>query len=396
MMRKLDELMFDAKQVGYCTNVHSGSNLQEVQANLEKYSLEIKQQVSPNDPMPIGLWLCDEACTQALATNDAASFKDWLNERELIPYTFNAFPFHDFHQPVVKHNVYLPTWAERSRLDYTLAIARLQSELLGPDTFGTVSTLPLGWPTNHGPDFFNSCAEHLIECANELSKIRQATGCHLFVCIEPEPGCHFDSSKKLADFFEQYLLKGDQLSNDTVRQHLGVCHDVCHSAVMFEPQSLAIKTYHDAGIHVGKVQVSAAIEADFDEGESSDHEQLLNALEQFAEERYLHQTCIRSTPAAAPKLREDLAPALESLRESPTGKTRVHFHVPVYLDQIGPLKTTNVEITECLQSLSENELPTHIEVETYAWNVLPDAYRAESLAAGITDELKFVRQICGE
>jgi len=385
--------MFDGKQVGYCTNVHSGSNLLEVQANLEKYSLEVKRNVSPNDPMPIGLWLCDEACKPALSTNDAASFKEWINERELVPYTFNAFPFHDFHQPVVKHNVYLPTWAERSRLGYTLNVARLQSQLLGPDSFGTISTLPLGWPTEHGQDFFLACASNLIECANELSSIRKESGCHLFVCIEPEPGCHFDSSKKLVDFFKQYLFNSDQLPEDIVRQHLGVCHDVCHSSVMFEPQSLAIKSYQDAGIHIGKVQVSSAIEAIFDELEPPDRHKLFQVLEQFAEERYLHQTCIQSAPDQPPKLWEDLGPALDSLRESPTGIARVHFHVPVYLDKIGLLNTTNDDIAKCLAALHRNTLPTHIEVETYAWNVLPTAHQADSLSSGISKELAFVRNI---
>ena len=33
-----------------------------------------------------------------------------------MPFTFNGFPYGDFHQSVVKHRVYEPTWADAERL----------------------------------------------------------------------------------------------------------------------------------------------------------------------------------------------------------------------------------------------------------------------------------------
>lgn len=386
--------MVDPDQIGYCTNVHSGSNLEEVKSNLERYSVPIKQEVSPDDTMPIGLWLSHAACQEALVGQSAVDFQEWLESRGLLPYTFNAFPFHDFHQPIVKHKVYLPTWADSSRLDYTVAIAELQSKLLGKGKFGTISTLPLGWPSENADDFYKRCADQLIQCAIEFVKIREATGCHLFLCIEPEPGCCIDTSSKLIRFFEQHLFNNGQICDAQLRQHLGVCHDICHSAVMFEPQQLALASYQEAGVHVGKVQVSSAIEADFNKTDSTHVEAMLNLLEQFAEERYLHQTCVKESDEAVPELWEDLPPALVRLRRCANGMARVHFHVPVFLDSIGHLGTTNDQIAECFFAMPENDIPTHIEVETYAWSVLPADYQAESLVAGIRDELTFVRQLC--
>ena len=38
----------------------------------------------------------------------------------------------------------------------------------------------------------------------------------------------------------------------------------------------------------------------------------------------------------------------------------------------------------------------HFEVETYAWNVLPPELQRDSLADGIADELKWVREQLGK
>src|SRR5690606_39102934 len=120
-----------------------------------------------------------------------------------------------------------------------------------------------------------------------------------------------------------------------------VCHDVCHSAVMFEPQAEAIDAYRRAGITVGKVQVSSAVRAPEMTPEAREQ------LSRFDEPRYLHQTCVRRSPDAEPTFYEDLPQALAS--EPDGGEWRVHFHVPVYLESFGHLETSRADILECLR-----------------------------------------------
>ena len=384
--------MFDSNKIGYCTNVHAGVSLQEVKTNLEQHALPIRANVFPDQQMNIGLWLCHSACQEVLNGGQAEAFAEWLSERALYPYTFNAFPFHNFHQPVVKHNVYLPTWAEKERLQYTLSIAKLQSTLLRDGDFGTISTLPLGWPNDTSDGFLRSCGENLLECVRGLIKIRESTSRHIFLCIEPEPGCHFDTCEKLVAFFERYLLSSSDVDAEIVRQFVGVCHDVCHSAVMFEPQDLALRTYREAGIHVGKMQISSAIQADFVSCNEQSRQSQMEALSEFAEERYLHQTSIRKDESGT-TLHEDLSTLLPGIDE-PAGTWRVHFHVPIYLEQVGPLQTTNNEIAECVKCFEpHHDLPTHLEVETYAWNVLPAEHKlsSSSLSDGISRELEYLK-----
>ena len=69
----------------------------------------------------------------------------------------------------------------------------------------------------------------------------------------------------------------------------------------------------------------------------------------------------------------------------------MHFHVPVFSTGFGLLGTTQADIIECLRTLRRNHDVSHFEVETYAWNVLPDELRAADLATGIASELIWLR-----
>ena len=100
--------------------------------------------------LPVGLWLSNQAVSE-LRGDQLLRWRDWLAENKLLPYTFNGFPYSDFHQPVVKHDVYLPTWAEPDRLAYTIKLAHVLDAILPTDEVGTISTLPLGWPQNGTP-----------------------------------------------------------------------------------------------------------------------------------------------------------------------------------------------------------------------------------------------------
>src|SRR5579871_6065098 len=112
--------MLDFAKIGYCTNVHAGTDLASARANLERYALAVKAKVSPNEAMGVGLWLSATAAHGLIRERRVDHFAAWLCEVGLVPYTFNGFPQGDFHQEVVKHRVYHPTWWEPERLAYTL------------------------------------------------------------------------------------------------------------------------------------------------------------------------------------------------------------------------------------------------------------------------------------
>jgi sugar phosphate isomerase/epimerase len=365
--------------LGYGTNVHAGAALAEIRSNLERYALEVKRQVCPDRPMGVGLWLPAEAMTEV----------------GLLPYTLNGFPFEDFHQPVVKDRVYLPHWADPDRVQYTLGLAAILADLLPDEQEGSISTLPIGWPSSFCGDAggydaqAQKAADHLLDLVHTLARIELDTGKHIHVDLEPEPGCILETSEGLVRFFERYLLGGaDDVS---VLGYLRVCHDVCHAAVMFEEQADVLRHYRDAGIKVGKVQLSSAVRVPFDEMDDATRTEALAALRRFDEPRYLHQTTVRLDDGRI-NTYLDLPDALADLGgDGPRGEWRVHFHVPVFADALGPLGTTRDEIARCLAALEPGDETHHFEVETYAWDVLPDDWQTDDLAAGIAEELRSVQ-----
>ncbi len=370
---------------GYCTNVHAGANLPQTLANLQQHATSVRERFSPNGPMGIGLWLSASTATALLNDPEkVAEFTEFLSSNQLIPYTLNGFPFGDFHQAIVKHNVYLPTWMEPPRAEYTKTLIRLLDALLPIGADGRISTLPICWGTpDPTPSQWEQAATHMCDVADTLHQLEETSGRFISLCIEPEPGCAIETSGGLVRFFEDYLLRsGDEKK---IRRHLQVCHDVCHANVMFESQTDALDTYRSHGVGVGKVQISSAVVAPFDEAAEEDRAAMLEQLVAFGEDRYLHQTSVRTSDAA--HFFQDLPEAIEqSRRNGVSGEWRVHFHVPVYLKSFGFLKTSQADILDCIANFPEN---THYEIETYAWNVLPSHLQCESLAEGIAKELQW-------
>ncbi len=333
--------------------------------------------------MGVGLWLAAPAARQLQDRQSLAAFAEWLADAGLVPFTLNGFPYGDFHEPVVKHRVYHPTWWEPDRVAYTLDLITVLDALLPPGMEGSISTLPIAWgapPPSH--EQLLLAAQGLARVARRLATLEAETGRLIYVCLEPEPGCVLQRSEDVVRFFQDVLPHVGRSTD--VRRYLRVCHDICHSAVMFEDQQEVLTRYAEHGIHVGKVQVSSAVSVDFDRLELESHQPARQVLSSFAEDRYLHQTTVRELTHRETFF-EDLP---QALRESVSGgHWRVHFHVPIYLERFGPISTTRGEILQCLQAVGQHPDLRHFEVETYAWSVLPFELRQQELADGIAAEL---------
>ncbi|MBW3595668.1 MAG: metabolite traffic protein EboE [Planctomycetes bacterium] len=373
-------------QVGYCTNVHAGADWPAARENLARHALAVKEAVRPKATMGVGLWLAAQAARQLLEDNRIVAARDWLEEVGLTPFTFNGFPYGDFHQPVVKHRVYQPTWWEEARLAYTLDLIEIQHVLLPPAMEGSISTLPIAWPEPKPNDEqLRKAAKQLSAVAERLARLEAEEGRLISLCLEPEPGCYLQRSEDIVRYFKDYLLPaGDEA---IIRRHLRVCHDVCHAAVMFEDQADVLQRYREAGIEVGKVQVSAAIHVPLDRLDAAQRENALQQLTAFAEGRYLHQTVV----GPEGEFFEDLPQALAAHGDSRGvhAPWRIHFHVPIYLVRFGALETTQDEIIRCLEAVRDYSRVSHFEVETYAWSVLPEELQQPQLADGIAEEIRW-------
>lgn len=377
--------------LGYCTNVHAGHDWATTRANLERYAAAVKAAVSPGVALPVGLWLSNATLAE-LTPNREGELAELLARLGLEAFTFNGFPFGDFHAGRVKHAVYEPAWDRPERSAYTLGLARLHARLAGGPCERSISTLPLGWgdPAKAMADL-DVAMHHLRTVAEQLAALHDESGVLVHVDIEPEPGCIVETSRDVIDLFERLLVG---VKDETMmRRHLRVCHDICHAAVMYENQADVLAKYRSAGIKVGKVQISSALRIDLRGKSDRERVDAIANLKPFAEDRYLHQTVIDEGDVRV--FYEDLPLALEQYGSSDRAgdEWRVHYHVPVFLERVGELGTTQAMINECLAAIEPGDEVNHYEVETYTWEVLPGELRAMGLAEGIAREMAWVGKV---
>ena len=73
---------------------------------------------------------------------------------------------------------------------------------------------------------------------------------------------------------------------------------------------------------------------------------------------------------------------------------RVHFHVPVDAEHLGPLGTTRGDLKRALEVIPELDYAPHLEVETYTWEVLPGV-GSPNIVDGFTRELLATKSLLG-
>jgi hypothetical protein len=239
-------------------------------------------------------------------------------------------------------------------------------------------------------------AELMIRHAARLSRLRSERGRTISLALEPEPACFLETIEESVAFFEAHLfsraavarmteLTGLQraAAEEALRRHLGLCYDLCHGAVEFEDPESSLRRLKDAGIRIGKVQVTAGLRFPQVAREVKD------LLRPFDDDVYLHQVVERGPRGLVRYV--DLPQAFEALTSgSGHREWRVHFHVPVFLSDLGPFGSTQDFVAEILDRHRAEPIADHLEVETYTWNVLPERYRTGDVVDAIARELDWV------
>jgi len=391
----------DAFHLTYCTNIHPGEDWPAVASNLRQYLPPLKAQLAPNKPFGVGLRLSDQAARTLLEGDRLAAFRAWLDDEGLYVFTLNGFPYGSFHGEVIKDRVYAPDWRTRERVDYTIRLAEILSALVPEGMTGSISTSPLSYKPwldeSEREAAFRAGSQHLAEVAAALARIEDDTGVLLHVDLEPEPDCLIENTAESIAFFEEWLWpEGGTHLADTLgvgagsarallRRHIQLCYDTCHFAVEYETPAAVFEQLAAAGVPVGKIQLSAALQVPLpDEG----REALAKRLQPFAEATYLHQVVERRPNGALHRYR-DLPDALPHLPDTPGEEWRIHYHVPLFTEAYGELHSTQCDITRTLDALRDDPVCTHLEIETYTWDVLPDGLKTD-LQTSLQREFEWV------
>ena len=377
--------------LAYCTNVHRGNTWEETFRSLETDVLSVREQVCPDQAYAIGLRLGAAAAAKLREPEELLAFQKWLEVKNCYVFTINGFPYGEFHGTRVKEQVYRPDWTSKDRLDYTIVLFEILEHLLQPGEEGSVSTLPGSFKEFISPDSIPEILfENLVTCSQKIESLQKSKQLDLHLGLEPEPLGLFETCPESIAFFASLLERCPE--PDLLLSNLGINYDCCHLAVEGEEAKVGLNALEDAGIRLSKLHLSSALST------TPDPEKL-ETLKSFIEEVYLHQVVIHQNGKVLERIK-DLDLALEKAKEdgfNQGDEWRIHFHVPLHASPGNGLADTGKHVLDTLDWLaSKPEKCKHLEMETYTWEVLPEALRAEKVVDQIAKEYQWTLQALTE
>jgi sugar phosphate isomerase/epimerase len=389
----------------YCTNIHPADGWDAVFASLKQHAPALKARFAPDHPFGIGLRLSARDASELLAGDRLDTFHRFLNDEGLYVAVINGFPYGPFHGTPVKETVYAPDWREEARVAYTLDLIGILGTILPEGIDGGVSTAPLSykpWMSAADEGAWRTITANVTRVAEVLIRAHQETGALIHLDIEPEPDCSIENTAETLDFFERRLLPDGAprlaaslgVSEDRARNllldHIRICFDCCHFAVEFEDPVDAMNRIRAAGIKIGRIQLSSAIDVTVS-GDRARKASVAQRLRPFADTTYLHQVVelqqreLRHFP--------DLPQALETIDADTPKIWRIHFHVPLFTSTYGVLGSTQEYVAAVLRHALHTRATNHLEIETYTWDVLPADLKMDLLES-IAREYDWVLDTC--
>jgi sugar phosphate isomerase/epimerase len=371
--------------LAYCTNIHRGETWAQTLASLDQHTLAVRDRVSAGQPYAVGLRLSDLAARELQEPAKLNAFKNWLDRNNCYVFTINGFPFGQFHGTRVKEQVYRPDWSSLDRLDYTKRLFDLLAELVPAGVEGSVSTLPGSFKEfGSTPAEILAMHRHLWECVDHLEKLSERRGQLFHLGLEPEPLCLFENAVESVAFFDR-LQSARSGQSERLLRHVGLNYDTCHLAIEYEDPAKAVACLRGAGIRISKFHLSSALVV-------SPTAAAREWLRQFGDDIYLHQVIARLPGGELVRYRDlDIALAAAAKTEPESGtEWRVHFHIPLHCPPTGLAGNTIEHLRGVLDLLASHpDICSHLEMETYTWEVMPAEMKGRSVVDQLVGEYRW-------
>jgi hypothetical protein len=367
--------------LSYSTNVHRGENWLQTFESLKVHTMAVRQAVCPHDPYAIGLRLSDLASRELSEQATLESFRQWLDENRSYVFTINGFPYGRFHGSRVKEQVYVPDWTTLERLEYTNRLFDLLAELVPPGIEGSISTSPCSFKEFiQTDDQQRAMRNNLWRCVEHIAALSERCGKKLHLGLEPEPLCYLETTPETTQFFDQ--MRSDRPNDARLAECLGVNYDTCHLAVEFEEPSEAIARLRRHGIKISKLHFSSALKV-------RPTLEIREALKAFADDIYLHQVVARSADGRITRYRDLDVALAHSLSQPPhaSDEWRIHFHIPLHSRPTAVFDNTSDHLLGVMDLLAADpSLCSHVEMETYTWEVMPPELKNRSVVDQLVAE----------
>jgi hypothetical protein len=237
----------------------------------------------------------------------------------------------------------------------------------------------------------------VLRVAAHLVELEARTGRTVTLALEPEPYCFLETTDETIEYFTKHLYSGAAAetlarlaqipiseAHVALRRHVGIVFDICHQAVEYEDIPASLQKLVDAGVPIFKLQEAAALHV------PQVTQEVVDILKRYAQTIYLTQTVEKKNGKLTRFL--NLEDAFVAWDKDPGPREwRTHFHVPVFLNEIGPFRTTRFAIEEALRFHKARPLSRQLEIETYTWDVLPDNLKTGDIVDYVCRELDWVR-----
>lgn len=348
--------------------------------------------ISPEAPHGVSLRVSQLALSDPQFTE--RNLKAILGEYELDLVGFSAVSI----SGGAKDKVHHPDWRSEERLSAMFAAANLAAELASGDEF-SITTNALShrsWVDASMPGNWAALTLNVMRVVQHLVTIREKTGLTIHLDLEAEPGSLLRTTDDIVRFWEQWLtVRGAAMLSDrmpvtdgtaaeAVLRHVRLALDTAHAAVVWDDPATSLQRFADAGVSIGRLQISAALECDIpaDDRERAVIAEALNAL--------VNPTLSQQVVNSSGKQFDDLPEAIAAI-DSEIGQTwRIHIHAPVLADTYGPFRSTRPVTAAWLREIAARGIETGlIELRSANWAVVEDE---DDILTRITREAAWVRE----
>ncbi len=383
----------------YSTLVHPGDTWDEMWDSLNRYLPAVKARVSPDAPLAVCVRFSGKSAARLTGEpEERDKLKDFLAGNDMYLCTANAFPHGPFKGVRVKEQVYEPDWRTDERAEYTMQVAGILADVAPPGSGPTIQSPPLGFkPRVTGDDVVEAYTRQVLRVVSHLIELERSTDRAVKLALEPEPHCFLETTAETVAYFGGHLYTDAAAqtvaaatglsasdAHDALRKHLGVVFDICHQAVEYENIADSLASLKAAGVPVLKLQAAAAVSI------PEVTRDVIEALKPYDDDVYLHQTVERRDGEFSHYI--DLPEAFAAWERNPGPcEWRIHFHVPVFLEDLGAFKTTRSAIEDALRVHRNDPVSEQVEIETYTWDVLPDHLKTGDITDYISRELEWAR-----
>ncbi len=384
--------------------VHAGairpvSSFADVQAWVRESLAPVNVAIGNEESVGVSVRLSQAALADPMLT--AANLKAVLGEYGLYLAGISGVGI----SGGAKEQIHHPDWRTEDRLSFMFAATNLLADGADPDgpelgittnAFSHRNWLDVDFPGNWAALTLN-----LMRVVQHLATIRERTGITMHIDLEAEPGSVLRDTDDIIRFWNTWLLgRGsamlsdrmqvtDGTAADVVQRHVRLALDTAHAAVVRDDAATSLDRFADAGVGIGRLQVSSALEIDIP-ADDTGRVDVRAQLARLQSDRLLQQV-VATRDGVITARHEDLPDALAAI-DGAVGETwRIHTHAPVLADRYGVWRSTRDDAAAWLRETAVRGMDVGmVELRSANWDVVPADDRA-SVEEMVAREAEWVR-----